>query len=183
MFRKIIAAVTVIAAANTAQALDFKVLADRNADFQRIATYAVDEVKIIRASGAKVKKANIDALRAAVEQKLQAEGLSKSDTPDVRVFVVAGVEAGAQPSNTQAEPYFDGQWRVLPKQGGQDSQAPDQPMTYNQASLRIDIKDAKSGDVIWRAVAHDVVRLPVSRKFMDATLHQIFDQFPPPAGQ
>ncbi|MGH8494428.1 MAG: DUF4136 domain-containing protein [Moraxellaceae bacterium] len=184
MFRKLIVAMVVMTATTAAQALDFKVLADRKVDFKDLATYKIDDVKIIRTSGAKVKKANVDALRAAVEQKLQEEGLSASDSsPDVRVSVVAGTEEGMQPSNTQAEPYFDGQWRVLPKQGGEDSEAPDQPMTYNQATLRIDIKNAKTGDVIWRAVANDVVKLPVSRKFVDATLHQIFEQFPPPAAQ
>lgn len=183
MFRKMIVMLAAMTAATAAQALDFKVLADRKADFGSIATYKIDDVKIIRASGAKVKQANVDNLRAAVEQKLQEEGLNKSDKPDVRIFVVAGVEAEAQPANTQAEPYFDGQWRVLPKQGGEDSQAPDQPLTYNQATLRIDIKDAKTGDVIWRAVANDVVKLPVARKLMDATLHQIFEQFPPPSAQ
>ncbi len=181
MFRKLIVAITVVAATAVAQTMEFKVLADRKADFKSIATYAIDDVKIIRASGAKVKKANIDNLRAAVEQKLQEEGLSKSDQPDVLVSVIAGVEAGEQPGNMQGEPYFDGQWRVLPKEGG--AEAPEQAPTYNQATLRIDIKNAKTGEVIWRAQAHEVVKLPVSRKFMDAHVHRIFEQYPPPAAQ
>ncbi|MDQ8036437.1 MAG: DUF4136 domain-containing protein [Pedobacter sp.] len=182
MFRKLIVALAVMTATTAAQALDFKVLADRNADFKGIATYKIDDVKIIRSSGAKVKQANVDALRAAVEQKLQEEGLSKSDKPDVRVSVVAGTEPGAQVANTQIEPYFDGAWRVLPKQGTSE-EAPEQEPVYSQATLRIDIKNAKTGDVIWRAIANDTVKLPVTRKFVDAQLHQVFEQFPPPAAQ
>lgn len=139
-------------------------------------------MQVIRASGAKVRLSNIDNLRAAVDQKLQEEGLTKDESnPDIHVAVIAGVDAGHQPGNTQVEPYFDGQWRILPKPGGEE--APEQPMTYNQATLRIDIKDAKTGNVIWRVQASDVIKLPVNRAFMDATLHQIFDQFPPPAAQ
>lgn len=183
MFRKLVVALAVMVAATTARALEFKVLADRNADFRHIATYAIDDVKIIRSSGARVKQVNIDNLRAAVEQKLQEEGLSRSDKPDVRVVVVAGVNAGEQPSNLQIEPYFNGQWNILPKRGADDSEAPPQPPSYNQASLRIDIRDAASGNVIWRAQANDLIRLPVTRKFMDANLHLIFEQFPPPGVQ
>lgn len=183
MFRKLIVAMAVLTATTAAHALDFKVLADRNADFKSIATYSMGDVQIIRSSGAKVKKANIDALREAVEQKLQEEGLKRDDAaPDVRVSVIAGTQPSSQPDNMQGEPYFDGQWRVLPKQG-KSEEAPEQPMVYSQATLRIDIKDVKSGNVIWRAVGNDMVKLPVTRKFMDAQLHLVFEQFPPPAAQ
>lgn len=144
MFRKLFVAMAAVVAASSVQALDFKVLADRGADFKKISTYKIDDVQVIRASGAKVRQSNIDNLRAAVDQKLQEEGLTKDESnPDIHVAVIAGVDAGHQPGNTQVEPYFDGQWRILPKPGGEE--APEQPMTYNQATLRIDIKDAKTG--------------------------------------
>lgn len=182
MFRKVFLALAVMAASTAAQAGDIKVLADRNADFKSLATYKISDVKIIRSSGAKVKQRNIDALRAAIEQKLQEEGLSKGDNPDVVVFVVAGTEPGAQVANTQMEPYFDGAWRVLPKESPV-AEAPDQPPVYSQAQLRIDIKDAKTGNVIWRSIIEDVVKLPVSREYVDAKLHEAFEQFPPPAAK
>jgi hypothetical protein len=182
MFRKIIVAMAVLMATTAAEAKDLKVLADRSADFKAFSTYSISAITITRASGAKVKQANIDALRAAVEQQLQEEGLTRDDkNPDVKVSVVAGVNAGEQPGNMQGEPYFDGQWRVLPKQGGEES--PEQAPTYNQTTLRIDIKNAKTGAVIWRAIQDEVIKLPVTRKFMDAHLHEIFEQYPPLAAQ
>lgn len=182
MFKKLIVAMAVVVVGAGAEAKDLKVLADRSADFKAVSTYSISEVTIKRASGAKVKQANIDALRAAVEQKLQEEGLTKNDeNPDVKVSVIAGVNAGVQPGDMQGEPYFDGQWRVLPKQGGEE--APEQAPTYNQTTLRIDIKNARTGAVIWRAIEDELIKLPVTRKFVDARLHEIFEQYPPAAAQ
>jgi hypothetical protein len=185
MFRKLISGLALLLAVTAAHAADYKILADRTVNFDAIKTFSVDKVTITRSSGAKVKQANYDRLRAAVVDRLTKKGLQENDkNPDVLVSVIGGVDAKLQPSETQGMPYFDGAWRVLPK--ATDEQPLDQPFQeakYNQATLRIDIRNAKTKAVVWRALASDLVQLPVSEQKVTTVLEEAFKQYPPPPAQ
>lgn len=172
--------------AGAVQATDYKVLADRKVDFNLFKTYKIDKVTITRSSGAKVKKANIDSLRAAVVRQLEKEGLTEAkdqDKPDVLVSVLAGVDAGLKPAEMQGEPYFDGTWRILPKVTPAEGTELAEPATYNQATLRIDIRNASNKQIVWRALASDVVRLPVPEQKVNEVLDKAFEQYPPPPAE
>lgn len=183
--RIMIMAIIGMMAAVLAHAAEYKVLADRKVNFDVYKTFSFDRVTITRTSGAKVKKANLDNLREAVAERLAKEGLSEDKVaPDLLVTVTAGAEAALSPAETQGVPYFDGAWRILPKSGetgGQDAALGESK--YGQASLRIDLKDGKTGAVVWRALVSDLVRLPVSQQVVDAALAKAFEQYPPPPAE
>lgn len=182
MFRKLISGAALLLAMTAAHAADYKILADRTVDFDAIKTFSIDKVTITRLSGAKVRQSNYDRLRAAVVDRLTKKGLKEDDkNPDVLVTVIGGVDAKLQPAETQGMPYFDGEWRVLPRVS--DEQPLDQPFQeskYNQATLRIDIRNARTKVVVWRALASDLVQLPVSEQKVTTVLEEAFKQYPPP---
>ncbi len=175
--QKILVLLAALLVASTAQAAEYRILADRKADFDNFKTFRFDKVTITRSSGATVKSRNTDSLRAAVAEQLLKEGLTETKGgSDLIVSVIAGIDARLQAVETQGMPYFDGAWRILPK----ESPAP-QLMEYNQATLRVDLKNAASGEVVWRALVSDMVRLPVSQERVAAALAKAFQQYPPPA--
>ncbi|HEX6591058.1 MAG TPA: DUF4136 domain-containing protein [Moraxellaceae bacterium] len=187
MKRIITTGLALLLAGGLAQAADFKVLADRKADFGAFKTFKFDKVTITRSSGAKVKQANKDKLRDVVASQLVKEGLTQAGDgapADVVVSVIAGTDAKLQPSETQGVPYFDGTWKILPKErpSGEPDAPAEAPM-YNQATLRIDIRNAKSGDVVWRALMSDLVQLPVSEQKVQSVVSKAFEQYPPPPAE
>lgn len=183
--RNIVMIIIGMMAAVTAHAAEFKVLADRKVNFDAYKTFSFDKVSITRASGAKVKQSNLDNLREAVASRLVKEGLAEDKVKsDLVVTVIAGAEAALSAAQTQGVPYFDGAWRILPKDGGPGAQdATPGESKYGQASLRIDLKDRKTGAVVWRALVSDLVRLPVSEQVVDAALANAFEQYPPTAAE
>lgn len=173
-----------VLAATAAHAIDYKVLADRKVNFDAYKTFRFDKVTITRASGAKVKAANIDKLRDAVAERLLKEGLVEdTKKADLVVTVTAGSEAALSREETQGVPYFDGAWRILPKEHGAAQEAAPGVPEYSQASLRVDLKDRKTGAVVWRALGADLVRLPVSQQIIADALAKAFEQYPPPAAE
>lgn len=185
MKKTIMAGLGLLLSAGLAQAGDYKVLADRQANFSSFKTFKIEQVEIHRTSGAKVKQANHDRLRNAVKAQLVKEGLSEvSSNPDVIVNVVAGIDPQLQTAETQGMPYFDGTWKILPKEmpEGAANQAGNEAK-YNQATLRVDIRDAKTKAVVWRAIGEGLVQLPVSDQKVNAALDKAFAQFPPPPAE
>lgn len=172
-------------AAVTVHAADYKVLADRKVNFDAYKTFRFEKVTITRINGKKVKPANFEHLRDAIAERLVKEGLTKDDhKPDLLVTVIAGTEAALSPAETQGVPYFDGAWRILPKTG--EPAVEDDHLgesKYGQASLRIDLKDSKTGNVVWRVLVSDLVRLPISRQIVATALEKAFEQYPPPASE
>lgn len=169
----------------TAHAAEYRVLADRKVNFDAYKTFRFEKITITRASGAKVKQENLDRLREAVTERLVKEGLAEDKTKaDLEVTLTAGSEAELSLAETQGVPYFDGAWRILPKSGESDIQdAAAGAPKYSQASLRIDLKDSKTGVVVWRALISDLVRLPVSQQVIAAALAKVFEQYPPPPAE
>lgn len=162
------------------QAADYKILADQKADFSRFKTFRIDNVSITRVNGAKVKKANMDRLRAAVKEELIREGLTESpEAPDLVVIVKAGMNVVMHSQETQGMPYFNGSWQILPQEQPVPSGEPNEEK-YGQASLQIDLRQAAGNAVVWRAVLEDVVRLPVSKETVSNSLKKVFEQYPPP---
>lgn len=185
MFRQIMAGALVVLASGALHAEEYKILADRSVSFDAIKTFRIDRVTITRTSGAKVKQANLDKLRAVIKEQLLEEGLTEvNEVPDVIVTVTAGVDASMVTRETQAMPYFDGEWRVLPpEEKPTDPTGTPSEEKYGQATLQIDLRKSADKKVVWRALIEDVVQLPVSKEVVAKVLGKAFEQYPPPPAE
>lgn len=186
MFRQIMAGALVVLASGALHAEEYKVLADRAVNFDTIKTFRVDRVTITRTSGAKVKQANIDGLRAITRAQLLKEGLQESnEAPDVMVTVTAGVDASLHTRETQGMPYFDGnQWQILPQEEQEtDPTGKPKEVKYGQGTLQIDLRKRDGNKVVWRALIEDVVQLPVSKELVTKVVSNAFEQYPPPPAE
>ena len=103
-------------------------------------------------------------LRSAVEEQLAAKGLQKSDSSgaaDVLLVYHAGVKDRL---DVQQWGYFGRRWDVR---------------EYQQGTLVIDVVDAKSKSLVWRATATDEVSSSgVSREKIAKTVQAMFERFP-----
>ena len=103
-------------------------------------------------------------LRLAVEEQLAAKGLRKANTngeADILLVYHAGVK---DKLDVQQWGYFGRRWDVR---------------EYQQGTLVIDVVDAKSKSLVWRATATDEVsRSGASREKIARTVQKMFERFP-----
>ena len=177
-----------------------KVDRDESADFSKYRTYqwvAPDSIPLVRGriSEAAPGEKQIDSrIRAAIEQELQAKGLSKQDgqSSDLLInylglvtFRSLDTEASPAKGPTKASPAKDAteglityeHWKVL-------HEGVEEGYIAREGTLTVDIVDAKTNRLVWRGSATDVVNEPVTGpqqlaalKKIDEAVRQLFQKF------
>lgn len=159
---------TVLLAALFVTAQNVKTDYDRNYDFSKLHTFAV---KVGTAWG------NTEAQNHAVEaitKELTAKGWTQADASACDALVVLH---GA----TQKAQTFQAFYSALPLYSWQNVGAPllanSDAYEYNAGTLLVDIFDAKTKRVVFRAVGED--ELSGSSGRLDQATKKMFDAFPP----
>lgn len=138
---------------------------DREADFLSFRTYSLREGTVAyRLEAEKL-------IQDAVRRELEARGLESSeDSPDLLVYTY--VLADRQTSEKLADPDY---WEFIT--GGNSRTAWD----FGAGTLVIDIVDAETGEVVWRAVSAGTVKGPFEkmRKRIEKSIAKMFLQYPP----
>jgi hypothetical protein len=151
---------------------------DRTADFssKRTFTFVDGHVWV----NGQIDDANTlvkQRIRAAIVAALTAKGLTETTTnPDLMVTYLAGArtrtEIEATPYPLGPGPYWVGGWW---EPGYVDWWT----RTYNEGTLIIDLIDARTKALLWRAYVKSEVNPPVSQEQINKAVAKAFEKYPP----
>lgn len=154
---------------------------DHTFDFSRVHTFEIDGGHLVHNGVADDGNTLVkDRIAAALRAALQAKGLQEtSENPDL----VVGYYGGAR-SQTEIEgmaaygpgagygPFWSGGWW--------GPSANDWwTRTYNEGTLIIDLVDAHTKKLVWRAYAQAEIEVPVSDQKIREAVDKAFRGFPP----
>jgi Domain of unknown function (DUF4136) len=153
---------------------------DRTTDFSRYHTFSFAGGRVIlnglSDDGNTLVK---DRVRTAIIGALQAKGLVESaTTSDLVVGYLAGARTrteieGMPPYAPEVGPYWYGGWWG-------PGYAEWWTRTYEEGTLVIDLVDAKTHHLVWRAYARTEVGSPVSEQKVRDAVEKSFRAYPPP---
>jgi hypothetical protein len=169
-------AMLTLSCATTTIATDY----DRNADFERYRTFSFLGGHLwsdgIADDGNTLVK---DRIRNSVVATLTSKGMQQvTEKPDVYVAYLAGARRRVE--FEAAGPYFAG---FAPYFGVGGWWAPMYTnwwaRTYNEGTLVIDLIDASTKKLVWRAYAETEINKPVSDQKAQQVADKAFKNFPP----
>jgi hypothetical protein len=122
----------------------------------------------------------IDRIKEAIVQELAQRGMQLVENGgDLAVAFVAGARTvteieGVGPYRPGFGPYWGavGWWGP----GYYDWWT----RTYTKGTLIIDLMDAKTSKLVWRAYAEADINSPDAKEFVRKTVHKAFEKYPPP---
>ncbi len=151
---------------------------DGQADFAKYKTYAFSE----DALKLPVDQLNRDRILKAIETELAAEGLSKSDNPDVLVDVhVKAQQKTEATATTTGGGMYGGPWRY--GYGGGYSTTQINYNQYVEGTLFVNIVDKATEKIAWQGRATKTIDQDVSPEKRESNINyavkQIFTKYPP----
>ncbi|MCI0570616.1 MAG: DUF4136 domain-containing protein [Myxococcaceae bacterium] len=172
---------------------------DPDADFTAYRTFAIRGGEVIERtnSGAPTRTQLEERLETALRNTLQARGLEENDaSPDVYVTYVAGAQDRTQVESWGVHAQAGMGWRGGWGMGGWGrggmgmggwwgpSYQRFWSRTYTQGSLMVDMVDAHTQQLVWRAyssaeVTPEKLAGPSGAAFIQEVLDKAFEAFPP----
>jgi hypothetical protein len=183
-----LAALAVVGAAalSCVTAPEVRTDADPTANFSKYRTFEFMGGKSVLRYGA-VQVTNpfvSDEVREAVSRQLQAKGLTPTTTnPDLLVTFVSGARKKTEIEDTG--PSFYGRYGWVGYGPGWWGPGYDSWWTYsyNEGTLIVDLIDARTKRLVWRAYAKGEVEDPTKAKpLVDNAIARAFQHFPPAPG-
>lgn len=155
---------------------------DPNVDFNRFRTFAFLGGHIWVNGMADDNNTLVkDRIRSSVVATLNTRGMQQvTSNPDVYVGYLAGARTKTEIETTA--PYTQGFGPYFGAGGWWGPMYTDWwARTYNEGTLVIDLVDANSKKLVWRAYAVTEVDKPISDQKMQKVVDKAFKNFPPPA--
>jgi hypothetical protein len=157
---------------------------DKKTDFSKYKTFKFESGKVIRQLG--VKDTNTTFLdqyiSQAITDDLKSKGLTPSETnPDLIITYLAGAREKQQVQNYMSNPgFFYPYYRFYGLNGWWGPQWNNFWVTnYEEGTVIIDMIDAKTDQLVWRAYAVSSINNYNEQKFVSKEIGKSFKHFPP----
>jgi hypothetical protein len=157
---------------------------DKKVDFKNYKTFKFESGKVIRKLGVTdTDNTFMDAnVKAAITQDLQSKGLTASDSnPDLIITYLAGAREKQEVQNYISNPgFFYPYYRFYSLGGWWGPQWNNFWVThYEEGTIIIDVLDAKTDQLVWRAYAVSPINNYNEAKFVQKEVSKSFRHFPP----
>ena len=159
--------------AGTASAQQVKTDYDRSANFGQYKTYSWEQVKT-------KDPLDVDRIKSAVNAALTAKGWTQVNSGGDVSIVAMEITRNQQTLDTFYNG-FGGGWGWRRFGGGGFGEATTTTETYRVGTVVVDLFDAKTKQLIWRASASDTLSSNSDKniKNLDKGVNKMFKHFPP----
>jgi hypothetical protein len=176
----IIALMLAVCVANAQVHVDF----DKSVDFKKYKTFKFETGKVIRQLGVR-DTTNVflnQYIGEAITKDLVAKGLSPSDSnPDLIITYLAGAREKQEVQNYMSSPgFFYPYYRFYGLNGWWGPQWNNfWVRNYEEGTIIIDIYDARTDQLIWRAYGVSSISNFNEQKFVSKEISKSFRHYPP----